>query len=140
RVPKRQDKELQGAGKGRSRHQVLPLQSLSHLWLNSVTQTQVFAGDPEIIREYIDVLNRPIFRFSPSLVQRFIEAWTELGVNALRIHSNEYFPDSSDAVFYEITLSKRGAYLVTGNKKHFPQSPIVVLPAEMLTIMGEMAQ
>lgn len=94
----------------------------------------------EIIREYIDVLNRPKFRYSPSLVQRFIEAWTELGVNALRIHSNEYFPNSSDAVFYEITLSKRGAYLVTGNKKHFPQSPIVVSPAEMLTIMGEMAQ
>lgn len=94
----------------------------------------------EIIREYIDVLNHPKFRFSPSLVQRFIEAWTELGVNALHIHSNEYFPDTSDAVFYEITLSKRGAYLVTGNKKHFPQSPIVVSPAEMLTIMGEMAQ
>ena len=81
----------------------------------------------EIIREYIDVLNRPKFRFSPVLVKRF---------NALRIHSNEYFPDSSDAVFYEITLSKQDAYLVTGNKKHFPNNPIVVSPAEMLTIIA----
>lgn len=90
----------------------------------------------EIIREYIDVLNRPKFRFSPVLVKRFIDAWTQLGVNALRIHSNEYFPDSSDAVFYEITLSKQDAYLVTGNKKHFPNNPIVVSPAEMLTIIA----
>jgi len=35
-------------------------------------------------------------------------------------------------VFYEVTLSKDNAYLVTGNKKHFPKTPIVVTPAEML--------
>jgi hypothetical protein len=30
---------------------------------------------------------------------------------------------------------KDDAYLVTGNKKHFPQKPIVVTPAEMLKIL-----
>ena len=40
-----------------------------------------------------------------------------------------------DAVFYEVALSKEDAYLVTGNTKHFPKSPIVVTPAEMLDII-----
>ena len=38
-------------------------------------------------------------------------------------------------MFYEVALSKDDAYLVTGNKKHFPQTPIVVTPAEMLEIL-----
>jgi hypothetical protein len=40
-----------------------------------------------------------------------------------------------DVVFYEVALSKEDAYLVTGNNKHFPQSPIVVTPAEMIKIL-----
>ncbi len=47
------------------------------------------------------------------------------------------FPDASDAVFYEVALSKEGSYLVTGNKKHFPKSPIVVTPAEMMEILAK---
>ena len=40
--------------------------------------------------------------------------------------------DPKDIVFYEVALSKEGSYLVTGNTKHFPKTPIVVTPAEML--------
>ena len=40
-----------------------------------------------------------------------------------------------DAVFYEVALSKDDAYLITGNTKHFPHTPIVVTPAEMLEIL-----
>ena len=49
--------------------------------------------------------------------------------------SDEFFPDPKDIVFYEVALSKEDAYLVTGNKKHFPQKSIVVTPAEMLEIL-----
>jgi hypothetical protein len=35
-----------------------------------------------------------------------------------------------------VALSKEEAYLVTGNKKHFPQKPIVVTPAEMMNILS----
>ena len=38
-------------------------------------------------------------------------------------------------VFYEVALSKEDAYLVTGNIKHFPKTPIVVTPAEMIEIL-----
>ena len=45
------------------------------------------------------------------------------------------FPDPKDIVFYEVALSKEDSYLVTGNTKHFPKNPIVVTPAELLTII-----
>ena len=43
-----------------------------------------------------------------------------------------------DLVFYEVVLEKRedGAYLITGNKKHFPNDPIVVTAAEFLEIIN----
>ena len=59
----------------------------------------------------------------------------ENGISAERIQSSETFPDPKDIVFYEVALSKEEAYLVTGNTKHFPKSPIVVTPAEMLEIL-----
>jgi hypothetical protein len=40
-----------------------------------------------------------------------------------------------DIVFYEAAMSKEDAYLVTGNTKRFPKSPIVVTPAEMMQII-----
>ena len=33
------------------------------------------------------------------------------------------------------TFSKEGSFLVTGNQRHFPKSPIVVTPAEMLWLV-----
>ena len=51
------------------------------------------------------------------------------------LFNDEIFPDPKDDVFYEVALSKEGSYLVTGNIKHFPKSPIVVTPAELLEIL-----
>lgn len=90
----------------------------------------------EIIAEYQEVLHRPKFHFTPSLVDTYIEKFCQLGLSSERIHSSEHFPDPKDVVFYEVALSKDDAYLVTGNKKHFPQTPIVVTPAEMMEILN----
>ena len=51
--------------------------------------------------------------------------------------SGETFPDKDDRVFYEVALSKEEGYVVTGNTKHFPKSPIVVTPAEMMHLIQE---
>ncbi len=59
------------------------------------------------------------------------------GLSAERVQSLEIFPDVDDAVFYEVAISKDDAYLVTGNTKHFPKSPIVVTPAEMVAILKD---
>ena len=92
----------------------------------------------EIVAEYEEVLHRPKFHFTPSLVDTYIEKFCQLGISSERIASSEHFPDPKDVVFYEVALSKEDAYLVTGNKKHFPQTPIVVTPAEMLEILNSL--
>jgi len=89
----------------------------------------------EIISEYEIVLNRPAFRFSEEKVNLYINAIIQKGLLASRIPSDLEFPDADDAVFYEVALSKDDAYVVTGNLKHFPKTPIVVTPAEMIAIL-----
>ena len=93
--------------------------------------------DNEIIEEYIDVLNRPKFNFSKKLIRQFIETIRQKGVMTRRVQSHEHFTDLKDVIFYEIALSKENAYLVTGNTKHFPETPMVVTPAEMVRIIGD---
>lgn len=92
----------------------------------------------EIINEYEDVLHRAKFSFSESDINHYLETMKQAGIHSQRIASSEYFPDPKDVVFYEVALSKDDAYLVTGNKKHFPQTPIVVTPAEMIEILKSM--
>ena len=89
----------------------------------------------EIVAEYEDVLHRSKFHFTPSLVDQYLISICQLGIPSERIHSEEDFPDEDDIVFYEVALSKEDTYLVTGNKKHFPKSTIVVTPSEMLEII-----
>ena len=89
----------------------------------------------DIIREYEIVLNRTTFKFSEEKVYYYINAIKEKGIISSRIESDETFPDSDDVVFYEVALSINDAYVVTGNLKHFPQTPIVVTPAQMLEII-----
>ena len=89
----------------------------------------------EIISEYEIVLNRPTFNFSEEKVNLYINAIIQKGLLTSRIPSDIDFPDADDAVFYEVALSKEDAYVVTGNLKHFPKTPIVVTPAEMIAIL-----
>ena len=92
----------------------------------------------EIIDEYVDVLNRPKFHFSKALIEQYLEILVERGLRAQRVLSKESFLDPKDIVFYEVALSKDDAFLVTGNTKHFPNTPIVVTPAEMMDILQEL--
>ncbi len=91
----------------------------------------------EIIDEYSEVLRREKFNIPERLIKWAIDRVLMNGIHGGRVPSNEHFPDPKDVVFYEVALSKDDAYLVTGNKKHFPQEPIVVTPAEMMEILEE---
>ena len=94
----------------------------------------VLLYNEEILEEYKDVLHREKFGFSDERIDILMEV-VGTGLNLERTDSGELFSDPDDAVFYEVALSKDGSYVVTGNVKHFPQSPIVVTPAEMLEII-----
>lgn len=90
----------------------------------------------EILAEYEDVLSRPKFKFPRLAIDTIIAYMKEHGVHAERVPYDEVMPDEDDRVFYEVTLSKEDAYLVTGNQKHFPTTPVVVTPAELLEILS----
>ena len=85
------------------------------------------AVDGVQIREYEDVLQRGHFAFPTERVQELI-ALVKTGLYLNPTDSGEYFTDKDDKVFYEVALSHEEGYVVTGNTKHFPKSPIVVTP------------
>ena len=90
----------------------------------------------EIIAEYTEVLSRPKFKFDKEIRELLVERIVFLGEDADRTAYPESLPDEDDRVFYEVALGTDDAYLVTGNLKHFPKTPIVVTPAQMLDILN----
>lgn len=91
----------------------------------------------EILNEYRDVLSRRNkFPFREEDADNVANLIIRTGLELERTTTFEgVFPDPKDVVFYEVTLSKDDAYLVTGNIKHFPKKPFVVTPAEMVAIL-----
>lgn len=94
----------------------------------------VLLYNEDIVTEYDNVLHRPKFDFSDERIDAVLEM-VKKGVYVEPTPSGAFFPDADDAVFYEVALSKEDSYLVTGNLRHFPKSPIVVTPAEMLQMV-----
>ena len=109
----------------------------SRVWAAVLQGKIIPVYSDEIIDEYTEVLHRKKFDIPEHLVKWAIDRILMNGIHGERVPSSEYFPDPKDVVFYEVALSKEDAYLVTGNKKHFPNKPIVVTPAEMVEILKE---
>ena len=93
----------------------------------------------EIFAEYQNVLSRPKFKFPVNVIDDFLNAIRNVGVQIESEPLNMDLPDPKDTVFYEVTMEKRKteeAYLITGNMKHFPSVPFIVTPREMLEIIA----
>ncbi len=91
----------------------------------------------EILLEYQEVLRRDKFNLREEDILNVIDLLVDNGCWAGRKTTDFPFPDADDIVFFEVTMSKEGSFLVTGNTKHFPKVPTVVTPAEMLEILGK---
>lgn len=107
--------------------------------LKAVTEEKLVPlYNDEIIDEYREVLLRKKFNFDPELIETVLNTIVTDGVYIDRTKSiEEIFPDPNDIVFYEVSLSKEGSYLVTGNIKHFPQKSFIITPAEMVRLLEE---
>ena len=111
----------------------------------SVVVDNMFRGkikplyNDEILAEYEEVLSREKFRISQDKRDTLFKYIRQHGILADRRTCGELFVDESDRVFYEVTLSEEDSFLVTGNLKHYPVSPRVVTPAQMLQILEERA-
>ena len=91
----------------------------------------------EIMREYREVLGRKKFRFEQNMINYILLAVERYGVMIEPSPTGVILPDMKDLPFYEVVMEKRedGAYLVTGNLKHFPAQPFIVTAREMLNIL-----
>ena len=95
----------------------------------------LYHGD--ILAEYDEVLHRSKFHFKEETVQLVINAVKQYGIEVFLQPTGEILVDMDDLIFYEVAMEKRedDAYLVTGNKKHYPIRDFIVTPAEMMEII-----
>lgn len=108
-----------------------PAQVLIHL-LNG-DFVPVFSDS--ILIEYLQVLKRKHkYVFEDAYVEELVWAIKQRGIEMTPTGIHEGVKDEKDYVFYEVAIAKEDTYLVTGNLKHFPQSPIVVSPKEFLKL------
>lgn len=91
----------------------------------------------EIMREYREVLGRKKFKFDQGMINYILVAVERYGVMVEPSETGVILPDMKDLPFFEVVMEKRedGAYLVTGNLKHFPAQPFIVTAREMLNIL-----
>ena len=58
----------------------------------------------------------------------------KFGIRVTTIDISVPLPDEKDLPFYAACSKQSTYYLVTGNKKHFPQEDFIVSPREMIDI------
>jgi len=89
----------------------------------------IFSAD--IFNEYQDVLYRPRLRISADDAEKVLAAIWRYGENIEPVSSGNVMIDEDDRVFYD-TAKSAGAYLITGNMKHYPQEQFILTPTEFL--------
>ena len=87
--------------------------------------------DARILQEYRDVLHRPKFAFDAVEVDILMAGLEDAGLWLPIAPVNLVLDDPDDVVFLEVALGARAEFLVTGNRRHFPDSEF-----EGLTILG----
>ena len=89
----------------------------------------------EILSEYSEVLHRKKLGFTRDIVDGALATIKEKSLFCERRPGISVVTDPDDVVFYEVSLSRDDAYLITGNLKHFPKNGRIVSPAEMVHII-----
>jgi len=97
-----------------------------------VTRQLIPCYNAKVLLEYLEVLNRPKFKFSSSDVNNLLELIEIEGISVIAQRSSIPFVDESDRIFYDIATTC-GAYLITGNLKHYPNEPFIITPGQLLT-------
>ena len=83
--------------------------------------------------------SRKKFNFSNEIVYYFLSTIEHFGILVDYSPTGEILPDMKDLPFYEVVIDKKddGAYLVTGNLKHFPEKKFIVTARELLDILDK---
>ena len=108
--------------------------------------TRMLAGEvtpvysEAVLQEYEEVLSRQKFGINETVISGLMEAIRTFGIAVNPTASGVTLPDMEDVPFYEVVLEVRdeGAYLVTGNKKHFPKEAFIVTAREFIEILDQL--
>jgi len=84
-----------------------------------------------VLAEYGDVLSRPKFNFRAKDVSDALAGIVRAGIPVNAEQSTVPMPDESDRKFYDVAKSS-GAILITGNRKHYPDEPHILAPADFV--------
>ena len=93
--------------------------------------------DNRILMEYEEVLCRRKFGFTRSLISPLLDYIETQGDFVAAEPVRESFTDSDDKMFYEVALTGKARFLITGNKAHFPESTLIVSPKEFIGALTE---
>ena len=105
--------------------------------LDSVAKCDIVCVyNEDILMEYREVLHRPKFKFPERKIDSLLAFITQKGIHSDRVPYDGNMPDEKDRPFYEVSLSVEDSFLVTGNLKHFPVTPKVVTPSQMIDIIN----
>lgn len=95
----------------------------------------------DILAEYDEVLHRSKFHLTDDVIQTVLSAVIQYGIEVFPRPTGEILIDMDDIIFYEVAMEKRNdnAWLVTGNRKHYPIEAFIITPAEMMAILDGQA-
>jgi putative PIN family toxin of toxin-antitoxin system len=103
------------------------------IWKLFLTGALSLVFSAEIFEEYQDVLRRSHLRISSEDAETVLAAIRPYGEAVEPKPSINAMIDEDDRVFYD-TAKGAGAYLITGNRKHYPQEPFILTPANFLEL------
>jgi putative PIN family toxin of toxin-antitoxin system len=99
------------------------------IWRELISNdAQAFYSD-EMLDEYREVLHRAKFPFKKKTVDSTLNAISRKFIRVIPDVSHMLFDDESDRIFYDTAIAV-SATLVTGNMRHYPESPYVTNPSE----------
>ncbi|MCL2830380.1 MAG: putative toxin-antitoxin system toxin component, PIN family [Betaproteobacteria bacterium] len=87
----------------------------------------------EIFAEYQEVLRRPRLKIPAADLETVLAAIGQYGEMIAPLPGSDAMIDEDDRIFYDAAKSA-GAYLVTGNTKHYPGEAFIFTPAEFLAL------
>jgi len=95
--------------------------------------------DEEIFNEYNRVLTRSKFKFLEPEINDLLHFIETNGIPVSNTEKSlEFMIDESDRKFYDVA-KKCKAFLVTGNKKHFPNESFILSPTDFLNLYHKQA-
>jgi putative PIN family toxin of toxin-antitoxin system len=112
----------------------IPGEILSLLLAKKIT----ICYDNKIFSEYMEVLKKSKFKFDNALVDEFLDFIKENGEYIVAVPQTVKFEDEDDKAFYDVYKSSDANYIITGNKKHFPNENNIITPREYIELNYEL--